>query len=132
MTHPNIDIMNNFFDAYMERDMSALKLVMDENIKWTFPGRNYLSGTKTGIDEVIDFFDVTGRILGESSYKIEKLVIGADHDYVIECHHVWPIEKEQYPDYYWCILWKFKDGKIIEGRALSSDQYAVDEFFEKL
>jgi len=132
MTHPNLDIIHNFFDAYVERDMSALKLVMDENIKWTFPGRNPLSGTKNGITEVIAFFDTMGMILSELNYKMEKIITGANDEYVIECQHVITMENEISPEYHLCVLWKFKDGKIIEGRTFPADQYAADEFFEKL
>ena len=30
--------------------------VLSENIKWTFPGSNPLSGTKSGIGEVVSIF----------------------------------------------------------------------------
>jgi ketosteroid isomerase-like protein len=132
MSHPNLDIMNDFYDAYVERDMSAVKLVLDENIKWFYPGHHLLSGIKKGINEVISFFDTMGGIMAESNLKFEKLITGANDDYVVECQHVWTNREDGVNlDHYWCVLWKFKGGKIIEGRHFASDQYAVDNFFSE-
>jgi len=37
-----------------------------------------------------------------------------------------PFEQE------WCVLWKFEDGNITEGRHFAPDPYAADEFFGRL
>jgi ketosteroid isomerase-like protein len=133
MLHPNIEIITGFFAAYIERDMSAVKEVLDENIIWTFPGHHPLSGTRKGINEVIAFFDTMGGIMSESNVKSEKLVMGANDDYVVECQHIWTErDDDNNLDHLWCVLWKFRNGKIIEGRHFAADQFAVDNFFSKL
>jgi len=53
--HPNLEIINRFFKAYADHDLHAMRLVVDENVKWTIPGHHPLSGTKKGIEEVIAF-----------------------------------------------------------------------------
>ena len=35
-------------------------------------------------------------------------------------------------DHQWCVLWTFANGKIVEGRHLAADQYAVDAFFNQV
>jgi ketosteroid isomerase-like protein len=133
MTHPNLDIINKFFEAYGQHDETGIQQVLADNVKWIFPGRHPVSGTKAGMDEVIAFFDTLGGIMGKSNVKVEKLVTGVNDRYVAECQHVSTDREDGYNlDQYWCVLWKFEYGKIIEGRHLAADQYAVDEFFTRL
>ena len=104
--------------------------MLAENVRWIFPGRHPLSGTKAGVDEVIAFFDSMGRIMGKSNVKVEKLVTGANDGYVVEGQHIWTEREDGINlDHQWCVLWKFEDGKITEGRHLAADQRAVDSFF---
>ncbi len=131
MAHPNLDTIGKFFEAYGRRDRKGLEQVLAENVTWTFPGRNPFSGTKVGIDQVVAFFDAMGEVMGKSNPKVEKLVTGVNDDYVTECQHVWTDRPDGHNlDQYWCVLWRFEDGKIKEGRHLASDQQAADEFFK--
>ncbi len=133
MTHPNLDIIDKFFEAYGKHDLNGIRRVLAENAKWTFPGHHPLSGTSVGIDKVVAFFDTMGGIMGKSNVKAEKLVVGVNDDYVMECQHIWTYREDgNNLDHYWCVLWKFENGKITEGRHLAADQHAVDRFFTKL
>jgi uncharacterized protein len=133
MTHPNLDLINRFFEAYGQRDLDTLRLVLAENVQWIFPGHHPLSGTKVGLDEVIAFFDAMGSIMGQSNVKAETLVTGVNDGYVAQCQHIWTQRADGINlDHQWCVLWKFADGKITEGQHLAADQAAVDSFFTKL
>ncbi len=133
MTHPNLEIINKFFEAYGQRDLDAIRHALSENVRWTFPGRNPVSGTKVGIDQVIAFFDTMGSIMGKSNVKAEKLVVGVNDGYVVECQHIWTNREDGINlDHLWCVLWKFENGKITEGRHLAANQQAVDNFFTKV
>ena len=50
MTHPNLNLIDQFFAAYGQRDETGIRQVLAENVKWTFPGHHPISGTKVGID----------------------------------------------------------------------------------
>ena len=133
MTHPNQDIINRFFEAYGQRDMEAIKQVMDRNVQWTFPGHHPLSGTKIGIDEVIAFFDAMGTLMAASNIRVETLVTGVGEDYLVECQRIQTKREDgNNLDQFWSILWTFRRGKIIEGRHLAGDQHAADTFFCKV
>jgi uncharacterized protein len=60
---------------------------MAENVTWTFLGRHKLAGVKTGIDEVLAFFNTMGGIMIISKPGVDKLVIGSNSKYVIECQY---------------------------------------------
>ena len=133
MTHPNLDIINKFFEAYGQHDETGIRQALAEHVKWIFPGHNPVSGTKVGIDEVITFFDALGGMMGRSNVKIEKLITGVNDDYVVECQHIWTSREDgNNLDHYWCVLWKFEGGRITEGKHFAADQYAADEFFTEL
>ena len=131
MMNANLDRINKFFEAYGKRDMESLKEVISEDIHWTFPGNNKLSGTKTGISEVMEFFDIMGSIMSSSNTQVEKLVLGISEDYVSECQYI-HTQREDYINLNqnMCVLWKFKEGKIIEGQHLVSDQKEADYYFQ--
>jgi ketosteroid isomerase-like protein len=130
MTHPNLEVIAKFFTACAAHDEAGLRQVVFEDVQWTFPGRNPLSGVKAGIAEVIAFFDAMGSIMGRSNVKAESLVMGTNEAYVVECQHIWT-NRDEGPnlDHYWCVLWRFENGEITGGRYFAADQYAVDEFF---
>lgn len=130
MDHPNLDLINQFFNAYRKRDLGELKRVLAANAKWTALGQHPLSGIRNGFDEVVAFFDMMGAVMGRSNTKVEKLIMGANDDYVIECQRVWTNREDGYNlDHLVCVLWRFENSKIVEGRHFFSDPQAVDSFF---
>ena len=130
MAHPDLELIDRFFAAYGERDLAALRDVLAEHATWTFPGHHPLSGTKLGIDTIIAFFDAVGTIMGRSNPQVEKLVMGVNEQYVVECQHI-RTSRTDGPnlDQQLCVLWSFADGKIVSGRHLAADQDALDAFF---
>ncbi len=133
MDESNVKVIDAFFDSYSRRDMAGIRRVMAEDVRWTFPGRHPLSGVKDGLEAVIAFFDTMGGIMGGSNVRSEKLITGADAQYVVECQHVWTNRADGHNlDHLWCVVWRFEGGKIVEGRHFAADQYAVDAFFGSL
>jgi ketosteroid isomerase-like protein len=130
MDHPNLDLIDRFFAAYGSRDREALRQVLAENATWTFPGHHPLSGTKVGIDAIVAFFDSVGKIMGSSNPNVEKLVLGVNQDYAVECQQI-RTNRADGPnlDLQMCVLWSFEHGKIAAGRHLIADQDALDAFY---
>ena len=107
--------------------------MLAEDATWTFPGHHPLSGTKDGIDAIIAFFDAIGSVMGRSKPTVEKLVLGVNEQYVVECQHIrtnradGPNLNQQL-----CVLWSFAEGKIVSGQHLAADQEALDAFYTAL
>lgn len=130
MTNSNLDIINEFFDAYANRDIDRLKLVLAEDAKWISLGRHPFSGVRNGFQEVIDFFDTMGKIMGRSNVRVEKLIVSENDRHVIECQHVWTNREDGHNlDHMVCVLWTFENGKIVEGRHFFADPRAADDFY---
>jgi ketosteroid isomerase-like protein len=130
MTHPNLELIDRFFAAYGQRDRAALGEVLAEDATWTFPGHHPLSGTKVSIDAIVAFFDAVGNVMGSSQPAVEKLVLGVNEQYVVECQHV-RTRRADGPnlDQQLCVVWSFAGGKIASGQHLAANQDALDAFY---
>jgi ketosteroid isomerase-like protein len=130
MSHPNLDLIDRFFEAYGKRDFASLRFVLAENAKWTALGQHPLGGVRNGFDEVVAFFDTMGAVMGKSNPRVDKLVIGVNDEYVVECQHVWTNRDDGHNlDHLVCMLWKFQNGKIVEGTHFFADPKMADSFF---
>jgi len=126
--HPNLTLINNFFKAYGENDLDAISTILDQNIKWHIPGKHPLSGTKTGVKQVLEFFQQLGKV----AMKAEPIVMGVNDTYVIDCHRNWSTLEKDNLNSMSCLLWKIENNKIVEVFNFPEDQHVVDLFFTKL
>lgn len=125
-SHPNLELIHSFFEAYANDNRDGIKKVLSEHIKWHIPGRHPLSGTKNGIEEVLLFF----QKLTKANFKAEPLIMGVNDQYVIDCHRNWSnIKKGENLNAMSCLLWKIEDNKITEVHNFPENQYVVDLFF---
>jgi uncharacterized protein len=130
MTASNLDVINKFFEAYSQHDLEGLKLVLDENAKWTSRGQHPFGGVRNGFHEVIAFFDTMGAVMGGSHVRVEKLIVSENDPYVIECQHVWTNREDGHNlDHLVCVLWKFENSKIVEGTHFFADPKAAEDFY---
>jgi len=128
-SHPNLTLINNFFKAYAANDLDGIKTILDENIKWHIPGKHPLSGTKTGVKQVLEFF----QKLNKAALKAEPIVMGVNDTYVIDCHRNWSnLENEENLNSMSCLLWRIENNKIVEVFNFPEDQHIVDAFFSSL
>jgi ketosteroid isomerase-like protein len=127
-SHPNLQLINSFFNAYANNDLEAIKQILSPSIEWIIPGRHPLSGTKTGVEEVINYFNQ----LKVCSFQATPIVMGVNDDYVIDCHLNWSNRPDdENMNAMSCLLWKFNDGKISKVYNFPEDQNMVDAFFNK-
>ena len=122
----NIQVVKNFFKAYGRGDLDGIAKVMAKNVKWHIPGRHPLSGTKTGRDEVIAFFNQ----LKSANFKAEPIYFGADEQRVVDIHRGWSnAPGKPNVDTIWALVFRIEDGRIVEATNLSADQDAANTFF---
>ena len=128
-SHPNLALINAFFKAYADNDLEGINQVLDKNIKWHIPGTHPLSGTKTGVDEVLAYF----RQLNKGAFKAEPIVMGVNDHFVIDCHRNWSnLDSGENLKSMSCLLWRIEGNKVVEVFNFPEDQQKVDAFFSKL
>jgi ketosteroid isomerase-like protein len=128
-SHPNLTLINDFFKAYAGNDLEAIRNILSEDIKWHIPGKHPLSGTKTGVKQVLEFF----QKLNKAALKAEPIVMGVNDKYIIDCHKNWStLENKENLNSMSCLLWKIENNKIVEVFNFPEDQHIVDSFFSGL
>lgn len=124
--HPNLQLIHNFFQAYAANDMEAIKEIVSPDIQWMIPGHHPLSGTKTGVDEVLNYF----KQLSAFAFQAQPIVMGFNERYVIDCHLNWSNrESGDNLRNMSCLLWEIENGKIKRVYNFPEDQHLVDTFF---
>lgn len=127
-SHPNLTLINDFFKAYAANDLDSIKNILSEDIKWHIPGSHPLSGTKTGVREVLEFFQKLSTV----ALKAEPIIMGVNDMYVIDCHRNWSsVENGENLDSMSCLLWRIENNRIVEVFNFPQDQHVVDLFFSK-
>jgi uncharacterized protein len=130
MEDTNEAIIGKFFEAYSKHDFAAIREVMREDVIWVFMGQHPLAGVKSGIEDVVAFFDNMSAIMGSSKVKAETLVSGSNDNFLVECQHITTRREEgNNIDHHVCVLWTFEQNKIKEGRHFFADPHAADHFF---
>jgi uncharacterized protein len=127
--HPNLHLISEFFKAYANNDLDSISKILSKNIKWHIPGTHPLSGTKIGINAVLEYF----QQLNKCSFKAEPIVMGVNDYFVIDCHRNWSnLESKDNLDNMSCLLWKIENSKIVEVYNFPENQQNVDLFFSKV
>lgn len=128
-SHPNIELVNRFFQAYAANDLSAVESIFSPTIQWHIPGNHPLSGIKTGVKEVLAYF----KQLGKAAFQASPIIMGVNDQYVIDCHQNWSsLEGIDPLNSMSCLLWKISEGQIVEVYNFPEDQHKVDTFFNKV
>ncbi|MFT7838689.1 nuclear transport factor 2 family protein [Saccharothrix sp. BKS2] len=122
--HPNVELIRAYYEAYASGDVPALKAFFADDVRWTIPGRHPLSGTKVGVDEVLEFF---GQ-LAKAGFRAEPLFLAADGDWVVDLHRGWSTNPEGL-DITWALAFRIEDGRIAEAVNFAQDQNAADTYF---
>ncbi len=120
----NLQTIEAFFAAYAAKNVPGVRDVMTDDVTWLIPGHHPLAGTKRGVDEVLAFFDQ----LGKAGFRAEPLVIVESGDYVIDHHRGWS-EAGGGLDLKWCLVFRFREGRIAEVTNFCEDQHKADQFF---
>jgi ketosteroid isomerase-like protein len=123
----NIKLIQSYYDAYARNDLDGIRKVMADDVEWYIPGRNVLSGTKKGIDEVMAFF----ALLQKGGFKAEPMILAANDYYVIDAHRGWSNTGKDDIDLNWVLLYQIENGKIRKVMDFSGDSYMSDKFFQK-
>lgn len=122
----NVALVRRFFELYAARDTEAMRAeVLAPDVTWLIPGHHPLAGLKRGANEIMAYFD----IITEAGFQAEPLVLAAADDYVIDVHRGWAEQGEAAVDINWVLVYRIRDGRIVEVQNFAGDQHLADLFF---
>ena len=126
----NAETVRRGYAAFNAADMKTLTELFDENASWHTPGRSSIAGDRKGREAVFTQF---GRYGGETAGTFKatlQQVFKADDGRVVGIHRNTAERNGKRLDVGCCIVFEFKDGRVIDGRERFYDVHAWDEFWK--
>ena len=130
MEKTNQQIIEQMYRNFVAGNVAALLSIFSKDIIWTRPGAPFIpfSGTFTGIDEVVEMFEIQNQTLKLKVFIPDKfcsnedivVVIGHDEAEVIETGKTYSED--------WVQAFTFKDGKIIYVQVFMDTKVVADAF----
>ena len=125
----NAETVRRGYAAFNSADMKTLAELFDERATWHSPGRSPIAGDHKGREAIFAQF---GRYGGETggTFKAALLqVLTSDDGRVVGIHRNTAERGGKRLDIGCCIVFEFKNGRVIDGREHFYDLYAWDEFW---
>ena len=125
----NVETVRRGYAAFNSGDMKTLSEIFHESASWHTPGRGTISGDRKGREETFAQF---GRYAGDTGGTFKatlKDVLKSDDGRVVGIHQNTAKRNGKQLAVDCCIVFEFKDGRIIDGREYFYNSNAWDEFW---
>jgi ketosteroid isomerase-like protein len=126
--HPNERLLRREYESRARDDLASLEPLFDEEIIWHVPGRNRISGTYRGRDEVFGY--IRGRQgLANGTFRINVEHVLANDDYGLVI--AWGQAERGGQKWHWRGhgVYRFHGGKIAECWLVPEDQDLFDRIW---
>jgi len=126
--HPNVLAVRRGYDAFNKGDTETLIQLFDADVVWHVPGRSSIAGDYDGREATMAYF---GRLdeLTDGSYHAELQVAVGDEEHVISIDRSTATSGESRYDENELVVFRFRDGRVVEAWQAMMNPYAHDEFF---
>jgi ketosteroid isomerase-like protein len=125
----NAASLRRAYAAFNSADMDTLMEVFDESIVWHLPGRSRFADDYQGRDATLAYFGQLAQETG-GTFRAELLsALPDDEDRVVGLQRSIADRNGKHLDSGNCIVFEFKDGRVVDGREHFHDLYAWDEFW---
>jgi len=114
--------------AFNRGDLAALGESVAPDVVYRIPGRATVSGEFHGIDEVIGAFQRLRKESGDTISVASERVL-SDGDTVMFTARVTAEHGGRSLDVLNAYAFRFRDGKLADGRLFPSDLHAIEMFF---
>ena len=120
-----IEMGRKFHAALLSRDWPAIRSLLTDNVTWTLPGNNLISGTAVGADEVTQRAQ---KIAGFGvSFTLNHILVSRDN-FALSIHNV-AQRDGQALDEYVATVCHLKNDKIAAIETYLSDVDGMNAFF---
>ncbi len=122
------DVVLALLGACTAQDRAAIEALIDPDCTWMVPGDNEIAGKYVGRAGVLELFGKLRRTLSGPA-RFEVLDVATSRDVVI-VHQYAHIEiRGQALRFKECLVFRVRDGRIVEVEEFPADQAALDRAF---
>ena len=126
----NVETLRAVLQAFNSNDIEAVTKRLHPDVKYVIRGRSQVSGTFTGLKEMTKALQRVRDLTGDTMrVEPEVLLSGGEHVILYARLTASRPDGRQF-DSYEAVVFRFRDGKLVEGDSIPADQYAFDEFLE--
>lgn len=124
----NAQLIRKGYEAFAKGDIPAVLAIFADDIAWHVPGRSALAGDYRGGQDVLGFF---GQLQerSEGSFRLEMHDVLASEDHVVALVNEIAHRGDKSMNARSTHIWHVRDAKAAEFWAMTTDTYAVDEFW---
>ena len=125
----NVETVRRGYQAFNTGDMKTLTEIFHENASWHTPGRSPIAGDFKGREAAFGQFGQYAGGTAGTFRAVLQSVGKSDDGRVVAVHHNTAKRNGKQLEVDCCLVFEFKDGRIIDGREYFYDLYAWDEFW---
>lgn len=126
--HPNVSAYKRMIAAFNANDLSVVEALIHPDLEYTIPGNSPIACHTLGVAAHLSALR-RARELSGGTLRLEPQAVAAEGDFLF----VWGRISAQRPgkslDCDHCVMYRFRDGKVVEGRTIPVDLYRFDEFW---
>ena len=127
MSHPNADLLERLFLAF-GRDSVTVARAFADDVVWTVPGANSMTGEYRGRDDVLQFLRRTGT-LTDGTYRVALRYVVADDDRAVAVYRAQGERLGRTLDIDQALFCEIRDGQIADVTAVPLDFPAFEAFW---
>ena len=125
----NVTLLMHIWEAFNRNDLETVKKMVSEDIVYRVSGRGPLSGRYEGRLMFMKVLEKAKELSG-ATITVKPIVTLADDEYVFVLGRATGRRGEKVLDIEHCYLYRFSNGKLVEGRTMPVDLYEFDEFWK--
>lgn len=126
--HPYQQAVRRLTGAFTAQDRATIEDVLDPACTWRVPGRNGLAGEYVGRPAVMGLFTTLRRLFAVPA-QFEILDIAVSEDRAIAYQVAVAVVGDRTVRMKECMVYRFRDGKVVEVDEFQFDQATFDEVF---
>jgi ketosteroid isomerase-like protein len=123
-----IETVKKGYAAFQDADLDAIRAISTDDLVWHAVGRNPVSGTFRGIDNVLASF-ARLAMETEGTFAVELHDVLASDDHVVALATATGKRKGRTLKSDYAHICHMRDGKLAEAWIVDTDPYAGDEFW---
>jgi len=126
--HPNVTAVRRGYDAFNKGDLDTLGDLLDAEVVWHVPGRSPIAGDYGGREATLAYFRRLGELTG-ARYQADLQIAVGNEEHVVTIDRSTATSGEARYDENELVVFRFRDGRVVEAWQAMMNLYAHDEFF---
>jgi ketosteroid isomerase-like protein len=126
--HPHVTAYRRMIAAFNANDLSAVESLVHPDMVYSIPGKSPLACHTRGVAAHLGVLR-RARELSAGTLRLEPQAVASDGDFLFVWGRIRAERAGKVLDSEHCVMYKFSDGKVVEGRTIPLNLYRFDEFW---